>query len=219
MQMRRVILSLSIVFVLAWAAGSVLAQSQGKGKEQGDRPADHAAKMDVNAPTTQDIEKKNKEKMKDLQERGPKQMEARGKAAKDQIDQKMGEMKGKAHEQQAQQRMAIHMKRQAQLNRLRELAVQKGDDKMVARIDKLIAHENQLHERKVMKMQGQKRMGEMMPPTAPPQAQPQAPAQPPAQPPAQAQPQTPPPAGQTAPAPAPEKPAEGTAPAAPAPKP
>jgi hypothetical protein len=186
--MRRTILSLTVLFVLAFAAGTVLAQGKDRGKGQGGRPTDRAAnlnkpadaaKVDANAPaaqkkamTPQDIEKQTKEKMKGLTERGQEQGRMQGKGVKDQVAERMAETRGKAHEQQmrafekqAQQDVAKHMERQARLARIRELAVQKGDDKMVARVDELIAKENQLHERKLLKMQGQKRAGGTLPPT------------------------------------------------------
>jgi hypothetical protein len=187
--MRRTILSLSVLFVLAFATGTVLAQGKDEGKGQGGRPADRAAnlnkpaeaaKVDVNAPaadkkkamTSQDIEKQTKEKMKGLTERGQEQGRTQGKSVKDQVAEKMAETRGKAHEQQmrafekqAQHDAAKHMERQARLARIRELAAQKGDDKMVARVDELIAKENQLHERRFQRMQAQKRAGGTLPPT------------------------------------------------------
>jgi len=204
--MRRMILALCVLSVLAWAAGSVRAQGQGKGKERADRSADRSvnpnklaetAKPDANAPagkqkalTPQDIEKGAKEKAKGAKERGQEDGQMRGKAAKDQVAGKIAETKGKAREQQmrafekqTQHDAAKHMERQARLARLRELAVQKGDAKMIARVDELIAKENKLHDRKLTKMQGQKRAGEMLPPVgapAPAEAKPEAPTPPPA---------------------------------------
>ena len=210
--MRRTILSVCIVALLAWAAGTGLAQGQGKGKEQGGGTVQgnkrgEMAKVDVNAPAAekkvQDAGKGAKEKAKDAVEQG----QARGKAMREDMKGKMAETKGKAHEQQmrafekqAQQRTAKHMERLARLNRIRELAVQKGDQNMIARVDKLIAQENQVFDRKLTKLQGQSRAGGMMPPmqgkdkvdvdkSAAPQTVPPAPA------PSNAPGQTAPPAG------------------------
>ena len=173
--MRRTILSLCIMTVLAWAAGTVLAQGQGQGKEprggavQANKPGE-TARVDVNAPAAekkvQDAAKETREKAKGAVEQG----QARGKAMTEDGAGKMAQTKGKAQEQQMrafekqiQQNTAQHMKREAQLARLRELAVQKGDTERIARIDKLIAKEKQLYDRKLTKLQSQKRAGGTLP--------------------------------------------------------
>jgi len=75
-------------------------------------------------------------------------------------------MKGKGKEHQAQLQamdkqlrhaQAKQLERQARLARIRELAVQKGDTETVARVDKLIAKQNQVHVRKQQHLQTQKR--------------------------------------------------------------
>ncbi len=94
-----------------------------------------------------------------------KAAEAKGKAGKDvEAAEKAGQAKGKGHQQQMrafeaqqQRHRAKHMERQARLARIRELAVQKGDAEMIARVDKLIAKEQQVHERKGVRLQEQKR--------------------------------------------------------------
>ncbi|MEN6337096.1 MAG: hypothetical protein ABFE01_22795 [Phycisphaerales bacterium] len=98
-----------------------------------------------------------------------------------------GQGKGKEHQQQLQavdkqlrHTQAKQLERQARLARIRELAVQKGDNEMVARVDKLIAKQNEVFSRRQMHLQTQKRAAEQ------PQMQgQQAPVTPPAQPPAQ----------------------------------
>jgi hypothetical protein len=186
--MRRIILSLCALFVLAWAAGSVLAQGQGKGKEQGSGPADRAvkantpgdiAKPDPNASaanakkslTSQDTQKNAEERAKAFKGRGQEQIQTQQKAVKDQVGGKMAETKAKGQEQRAQvfekmaqHEMAKHLERQARLARIRELVVQKGDAKMVEQVDQLIAKEKQLYERKIQRMQGQGRPGTTLPP-------------------------------------------------------
>lgn len=76
----------------------------------------------------------------------------------------------RAFEQQRQRNEAKHMERQARLARIRELAVQKGDADMIARVDKLIAKEQQVHQRKVNRLQQQRRAttGSDSAPTVPP---------------------------------------------------
>jgi len=85
--------------------------------------------------------------------------------------------KGKGHEQQAQalqkqlqQEQGKHMERLARLNRIRELAEKKGDKDAVARVDKLIAKEQEVYGRKLQQMQGQPRATapQLPPPVTPP---------------------------------------------------
>lgn len=189
--MRRTILSLCVLFVLAWTTGSVLAQGQGKGNEQGSGPADRAvnpnkpgdiAKPDPNASaanakkslTSQDLQKNAQEKMKGFKERGQEKIQGRDKAAKDQVGGKIAETKARGQEQQArvfekqaQHETAKHLERQARLARIRELVVQKGDAKLIEQVDQLIAKEKQLFDRKLQRMQGQGRPGGTLP-TPPP---------------------------------------------------
>jgi len=223
--MKRTILLLCAMSVLAWAAGTVLAQGKGKGGDRTANKADANAPAAKKAPAPQDVEKAAKEKGKG----GMEQAQTRGKSAKDQAGEKMPAAKGKGRDQQMQQTTAQHMKRQAQLARIRELAVKKGDTKMVEQVDQLIAKENQLYATKLQKMQG--RVGGTMPPAGAPQPGPmkgKKPAEkgageaakppetkPPETPTPQAAPTpvTPPaPAPATPPAPAPAKPPEPNAP-------
>ena len=221
--MKRTILLFCVLSVLAWAAGTVLAQGKDKGVA---RPA-NPNKTDANvpavakkAPAPQNMEKAAKEKGKG----GMDQAQTRGKSAKDQATDKMAAAKGKGRDQQMQQATAQHMKRQAQLTRIRELAVKKGDTKMVEQVDQLIAKENQLYQTKLQKTQG--RMGGAMPPAGAPQPGPgkgkaEKPAGPAAKPPeTKPQAQTPPAAGgQPAPAPAPATPPTAAPATPPAPAP
>ena len=124
--MKRTILSLCVLSVLAWAAGNVLAQGKGQGKERGGSPADRTAKAnksgetakaDADAPAAgkkamnpQDMEKAAKEKGKGAAERGQGQAQTRdkgdkgGKGGKDQVADKMAEAKGKGKAQEQQMR-------------------------------------------------------------------------------------------------------------------
>jgi len=225
------------LFVLAWAAGSVLAQSQGKEKEQGDRPADRAvsptkpgevARPDPNASsasakkslTAQDVQKNTQEKAKAVKERGQEGVQTREKAAKDQVAGKIAETKARGQEQQArafekqaQHETAKHMERQARLVRIRELAVQKGNTKMVEQVDQLIAKEKQLYERKLQRMQGRGPAGGMLPSMAGKGKEKADVAKPPEKP-AETKPPAPGASNVGGPtAPAPEKPGEAAKPA------
>jgi hypothetical protein len=101
------------------------------------------------------------------------------------------------------------MERQARLNRIRELAVKKNDAEMIARVDKLIAKEQEIFQRKGAKM-GERATGT---PSAPTGKKGGPGAKAPKEKPAdevkteEGAPQTPPPAAETpapTPAPAPE---------------
>jgi hypothetical protein len=159
--MRRTILSLCVLSVLAWAGG---AQAQGKGKGK----AGEVAKADANAPaaekkatTPQEGEKGAKEKGKALRERVQQQAQAQGKGAKGGAEEQIAQMKAKgrdmqakAFEKQAQRDTGKHMERLAKLQRIRELFDQKGDKETVARVDKLIAKENEVYNRKLQRTKG-----------------------------------------------------------------
>ena len=189
--MRRTILSLCVLSVLAWAAGNVLAQGKSQGRERAGRPADRVnsnkpgeiVKPDANAPAAdakkslaqQDMEKASREKAKGLTEQGQKQAQMRVKDATNQVAGKIAEtiakgqnQQARAFDKQAQRDTAKHMERQARLARIRELAVQKGDAKMIARVDELIAKDKHLYERKLEKMRAQSRASASLPPAGMP---------------------------------------------------
>ncbi len=167
--MRRCVLGMSVLAVVLWAATGVLAQ--GQGKEQGgnkervrERPANKAPE---NAPAAaenvdKDAGKGKAAKQVDERKQGVPQGKKGGKAATDAVEQGKGKVKGQekqaqAFQKQLQHEQAKHMERQARLARIRELAVKKGDAEMIARVDKLIAKENEVYGRKGGKMQGQPR--------------------------------------------------------------
>ncbi len=167
--MRRCVLGMSVLAVVLWAATGVLAQDQGKGQggDKGrvrERPTNKAPE---NAAAAAENVDKNAGKGKaakqadEVKQGGPqgKKME---KAVTDAVDQAKSKGKGQekqaqAFQKQLQHEQAKHMERQAKLARLRELAVKKGDTEMIARVDKLIAKENEVYGRKGGKMQGQPR--------------------------------------------------------------
>jgi len=183
--MKRTMVALCVLFVLAWATADTLAQ--GKGKNRPGRPTDRAAnpnkpaenvKPDANTPAgqakgtpaTPNLNKGGKGQGKDALERTQGQAQGKGKAAKDPLAGGKGPAdkgqggKGKEHQQQLQafqkqlqHETAKHMERQARLTRIRELAVQKGDKEMIDRVDKLIAKENQVSSRKLEQLQQQHR--------------------------------------------------------------
>jgi len=176
--MKRTMVAVCVLFVLAWVTADVL--GQGKGKDRPGRPTDRVAnpnkaaetaKPDANAPAadakgTPNVNKGGKGKTKDALDQG----QGKGKAAKDlppgtkgPADKGQGG-KGQQHQQQLlalqkqqQHEAAKHLERQARLTRIRELAVKKGDKEMIARVDKLIAKENEVNSRKLEQLQQQHR--------------------------------------------------------------
>jgi hypothetical protein len=141
-------LVMGVLAVLAWSSSNALAQ--GKGKEGDDGKS--VKVRDAKAGQSQGGQ-------------GEKQTGPQGKKAgqtSEEVDQAKG--KGKGQEKQAgafqkQQRheLAKHMEQQARLNRIREIAVKKGDAEMIARVDKLIAKEQEVYNRKFGRLQGQPR--------------------------------------------------------------
>ncbi len=151
--MNKTILSLCACLVLCAVAADVWAQGQGGGARRTERPA------------------RTEEAQKAAQARQQAEAaQAKGKAAQDaatakgRAAEKGAQGRGQGHQQQlraleAQQRrhQAKHMERQARLARIRELAVQKGDAEMIARVDKLMGTQQQVHQRKTAQIQQQKR--------------------------------------------------------------
>jgi len=176
--MKRTMVVMCVLFVLAWVTADAL--GQGKGKDRPGRPTDRVAnpnkaaetaKPDADAPAadtkgTPNVNKGGKGKTKDALD----EVKGKGKAAKDAVSGTKGPAdkgqggKGQQHQQQMlalqkqqQHEAAKHLERQARLNRLHELAVQKGDKEMLDRVNKLIAKENEVNTRKLEQLQQQHR--------------------------------------------------------------
>jgi hypothetical protein len=189
MEMKRSTLWMCMVAVVLWAGAGVLAQGQGKGAGGGDKmqPKERtkapqtAPVPDVTAEKNADkgkaakqVEETAKQVAKDAKKAAaPKQGGPQDKKTTKETAEKG---KGKGQEQQAlalqkqlQHEQAKHMERMARLNRIRELAVQKGDAEAIARVDKLIAQEKEVFTRKQQRIQGQPRAtAPAGPETAPP---------------------------------------------------
>ena len=152
--------------VLVWSGTTVLAQGKGKSKEGGDgtsvKGRDAKPSQAQGGPQAGDVNAgkgagKGGQREKQTGPQGKKEAQA-----SEEVEKAKG--KGKGHEQQAQafqkqqrHELAKHMERQARLNRLREIAVKKGDAEMIARVDKLIAKEQEVYNRKLVQVQGQPR--------------------------------------------------------------
>lgn len=180
--MKKLMLSLCAFGVLCWIGADVLGQGKGGGKGRPERPAraerpqrpSNGADGKKEAKAQQGQKGRATQKAAEVkaagQQRAAQQADAaKPKATKEATAQKKTaeettQARGKNHQQQLrafeaqrQRQRAKHMERQARLARIRELAVQKGDAKMIARVDKLIAKENQVHERKQTRLQQQQR--------------------------------------------------------------
>jgi hypothetical protein len=126
-----------MVAIVLWVSAGVLAQGQGKGQGGGDKG------------------KAAKQADEGTAKRGKK-----GQTPTDTSDEGKGkgqEKQAQAFQKQQQHEQAKHMERVAKLNRIRELAAKKGDTEMVARVDKLLAKENEVYTRKLGKGPGQAR--------------------------------------------------------------
>jgi len=152
--MKKGLLSLLIVLVLAWSCGTVFAQGKGKGAGgQGKRAEKLQRKhksrqVDANEPGGQGKEKRVRRR--ELREMRRKER------------QKIREIKGKGKEHQQQLKAfeaqmlheeAKHRRRIARLKRIRELAVEENDTKTVKRVAKLLEMELLRHNRKRQHMQ------------------------------------------------------------------
>jgi hypothetical protein len=166
--MKKITLGMCLFAIVLWASASVWAQGQGKGQGGGDKErvkeGSPQSKAQENAPAPEATKNAGKGKAaKQADESGTKQGGPKGKKGQvpsDTPDKGKGkgqEKQAQALQKQLQHEQAKHMERQARLTRIRELAVKKGDTEMVARVDKLIAKEQEVYGRKQGKMQGQPR--------------------------------------------------------------
>lgn len=159
--MRASMLVLCTLAVVLWLGASARAEGKDKGsgsqttvqERDGKANQSHGKAPDVGA----DKGGKGGQMEKPAGPQGKKTVQAPAAAEK-------GKGKGQGQDQQAQARQkqlqheqAKHMERQAKLNRIREIAVKKGDAEMMARVDKLLAKENEVFSRKLQQMQGQPR--------------------------------------------------------------
>jgi hypothetical protein len=154
--MKKGLLSLLIVLVLAWSCGTVFAQGKGKGAGRQGKRAEklqrkHKSRQaDANEPGGQ-----GKEKRVRRQEHRRKQWETRRKER-----QKIRVTRGKGHQQQLKSlktqmvhEEAKHRRRIARLKRIRELAAEENDTKTVERVVKLLEMELLRHNHKRKRMQ------------------------------------------------------------------
>ena len=169
--MKKYTFGVCLFAVVLWASTGVLAQGQGQGqggggKERVKERDPQSSKAPESSSAAEATVDKNVGKGKAAEQagaRGAKQGGPQGKKGPASTE-TSDKGKGKGRDQQAQafqkqqhREQAKHMERQAKLNRIRELAVKKGDTEMVARVDKLLAKEQEVYGRKQGRMQGQPR--------------------------------------------------------------
>ena len=134
--MKKVILSLCVVLVLVWSSDSVFAKGNGRGG-QGKKTSRVQEKTKVREIKTTSTKERGKDK-DNVVEKGL------GKGHKQQLE---------AIKKQFVREEAKHLKRKARLERIRELAVEEENTKVVERIDKLLGKEQQRYDRKQQRMQ------------------------------------------------------------------
>jgi hypothetical protein len=154
-------LVLCTLAVVLWVG--VSARAEGKGKTSGDKTTvqERDAKADQGQGKAQAGDVKGDKGGKGGQ--GEKQTGPQGKRT-GQATEAAEKGKGKGQDQQAQalqkqlqHESDKHKDRLAKLNRIRELAAKKNDAETIARVDKLIAKENEVYARKLQQLQGQPR--------------------------------------------------------------
>ena len=161
-----------LVFLILLSTVSIVYADKGRGKGKGTgKHAANAARVKKavaeNAEIAADpnLESKGKSAKGRLKKdarpskekaKGKSKGKGKGKAVSQEVDEQKA--KGKGHQKQLaavesklQREQAKHLNRTARLNRLRELAEEKGDPKILERVDKLIAKEQQRYERKIQK--------------------------------------------------------------------
>jgi len=163
--------------VLLWLAVDAQARNQGQAKSDPAKVQQNAPRPS-NAPGNAPSPAQDARKDAGKGERGkpgpqegvtagqPKPGGPQGKDARPPLDAKeeaIGKGKGGVQRAQSLQKRLQHeqdkhMERHARLTRIRELAVQKGDQEMIARVDKLIQKEQQIFDRKSQRLQGQPRV-------------------------------------------------------------
>ncbi|MHC4260147.1 MAG: hypothetical protein ACYSTF_07040 [Planctomycetota bacterium] len=170
--MKKALFSVLIVLVLSWSCGTVLAKDKGKGK--GGRPEKEATEKakekesSREAGDAKEVKKPGKDKRAQAKERvlkrikkhekeqGTKRKAGEGlKAGSDanRPTDKAARVKGRERQfeilqKKTAQEEAKHMRRQARLQRIRELAVAEGKTDIVARVDKLLQRENERYAKK-----------------------------------------------------------------------
>jgi len=163
------IVSLCVLAVVLWVGTKVFAQDKDQPQNPPTdvtSPQGTAPNVGASAPQPQKPEPQNAGKaMEDLKKQQGKmakkadEMAAKGKGQQQRLE---------AFQKQLLQERDKHMARQARLARIRELAVKKGDNEMVARVDKLIAKENSLFDRKSKRLQQRSTGAEQGGPAVPP---------------------------------------------------
>jgi hypothetical protein len=167
--------------VVLWTGAGALAQGQGKGQGGGDKG--RGKQQEAKAENAKGNPQAGQEAQKNVGKGkagkqgdenavtpgGPKQGGQGKKVGQAAETPEKG--KGKGHEQQSQalqkqlqREQAKHMERVARLSRIRELAVKKGDNDTVARVDKLIAKEQDVYSRKLQQVEGQNRATQQLGP-------------------------------------------------------
>jgi hypothetical protein len=151
-----------LLAVVVWGGTRALAEGKGKGAggkatvrkapAQPERAQGHAPAGDV-SPSRGD---KGGREGKRAGLQGQKMTQALEAARQNKG--KGPQQQDRAFQKQLVHEQAKHMERQARLERIRELAVKKGDAEMIARVDKLMAKERLVYSRKLQRLQGQRRI-------------------------------------------------------------
>ena len=179
------------VAVLLWSGAEAFAQAGGQGKDKNQTQVKQNAQKNAQkdakdlAGAAQKEAGKAGQTVKRRREGASASRPRQGGPADKDVNRpadvvEKGKSLGKEHAKQAQafqkqirHEDAKHMERHARLVRIRELAAQKGDAEMVARVEKLIEKEQQVYSRKVQRMQEQPKAAQQAPAGAQPSPAPE----------------------------------------------
>ena len=168
------------VAVLLWVGADASAQAGGQGQDK------NQAQVKQNASKRENAQKKAGQTVKKRREGAPASRSRQDDPANKDANRpteivEKSKSLGKEHARQAQafqkqiqHEDAKHMERHARLVRIRELAAQKGDAEMVARVEKLMEKEQQVYSRKVQRMQEQPQAAQQAPAGAQPSPAPES---------------------------------------------
>ncbi len=171
--MKRSSLWLCMFGIVLWVGVVALAQgNQGQGGAAGQVPDRNAQSGGAqNKTPTADANSNARDRARALRREanavgaaGAARQEANAAAQRGRSDREtpeklkaQGAQQTESLKKQLQESNAKHMERLAKLNRIREIAVKENNKDMIARVDKLIAKENEVYGRKQSRMQGQPR--------------------------------------------------------------
>ena len=165
--MKKILLTILIIITVFWTYEASWAKDKNKGNQKSKRSKRLQEEAEVKGKAAEKDSKIDERRTDERSSRGRDKAEA----AKGAVDKGKQEVKakenvtakGKEHQQQMKalakqmaSERAKFLRSMARLKRIRELAVKKGETKVVERVDKLMAKAQQIHADKNKRMQDRK---------------------------------------------------------------